>query len=58
MLGYKKEEVEEMRNILNYSLRHHLPNTAGASAKFIEEDSKVLRKIEDLLEGLLQEGRF
>jgi hypothetical protein len=58
MLGYKKEEVEEMSKVLNYSLAHHLPNTAGKSARFVEEDSKVLRKIEDLLEGLLQEGRF
>jgi hypothetical protein len=58
MLGYTREEVEKMRDILNYSLRHHLPNTAGKSARFIEEDSAVLRKIEDLLEGLLQEGRF
>ena len=58
MLGYTREEVEKMSQTLNYSLAHHLPNTAGASARFVEEDSKVLRKIEDLLEGLLQEGRF
>jgi len=29
MLGYKREEVEEMSKVLNYSLAHHLPNTAG-----------------------------
>jgi hypothetical protein len=57
MLGYKKEEVKEMAKVLNYSLHHHLPNTAGDSARFIEEDMKVLNKLEDFINGLLHEGR-
>ena len=57
MLGYKREEVEEMSKVLNYSLAHHLPNTAGESARFVEEDSKVLRKLEDFINGLLHEER-
>ena len=57
MLGYKREEIEEMSKVLNYSLAHHLPNTAGKSARFVEEDSKVLRKLEDFINGLLHEER-
>ncbi len=53
MLGYSEEEVEEMAKVMNYTLHHHLTNT-----KFIEEDRKVLEKIEDLLNGLLAEGRI
>ena len=52
MLGYKREEVEEMAKVMNYTLHHHLTDT-----KFIEEDRKVLEQIEDLLNGLLAEGR-
>ena len=53
MLGYTEEEVEEMVKILNYTLHHHLTDT-----KFVDEDRKVLEQIEDLLNGLLAEGRF
>jgi len=53
MLGYTEKEVEEMATILNYTLHHHLTDT-----KFIDEDRKVLEKIEDLLNGLVAEGRF
>lgn len=52
LLGYSKEEVEEMATILNYSLHHHIKDT-----KFADEDKIVLRKIEELLTGLLVEGR-
>jgi|694.fasta_scaffold137461_6 hypothetical protein len=58
MLGYTREEVEKMSQVLNYSLAHHLPNTTGESARFIEEDSKVLRKLEDFINGLLHEERI
>lgn len=56
MLGYKLEEVEDMCKTLNYSLHHHLPNVTGPSARFVEEDIKVLRKAEELLMGLIEEG--
>jgi hypothetical protein len=52
MLGYTTQEVENMVTILNYTLRHHLTDT-----KFVNEDRIVLKQIEDLLEGLLHEGR-
>jgi hypothetical protein len=52
MLGYNEEQVENMATVLNYTLHHHLTDT-----KFIEEDRKVLEQIEDLLNGLLAEGR-
>lgn len=52
MLGYSVEQVEEMAKIMNYTLHHHLTDT-----KFVEEDRKVLEQIEDLLNGLLEEGR-
>jgi hypothetical protein len=52
MLGYSEEQVEEMAKVMNYTLHHHLTNT-----KFIDEDRKVLEQIEDLLNGLLTEGR-
>ncbi len=52
MLGYSEEQVENMATVLNYTLHHHLTET-----KFIEEDRKVLEQIEDLLNGLLEEGR-
>lgn len=52
MLGYSEEQVENMATVLNYTLHHHLTDT-----KFIEEDRKVLEQIEDLLNGLLAEGR-
>jgi hypothetical protein len=52
MLGYTTQEVENMATTLNYTLHHHLTNT-----KFIDEDRKVLEQIEDLLNGLLAEGR-
>lgn len=53
MLGYSAEQVEEMAQVMNYTLHHHLTET-----KFIDEDRKVLEQIEDLLNGLLAEGRF
>ena len=53
MLGYTEEQVENMATILNYTMHHHLTNT-----KFIEEDKAVLMQIEDLLLGLLAEGRL
>ena len=56
MLGYRYDDVEKMITTLNYSLHHHLPNTTGPAAKFVEEDMTVLRQIEDLLLGLLAEG--
>ena len=52
MLGYTREDVENMATTLNYTLHHHIKDT-----KFADEDKKVLRKIEDLLLGLLIEGR-
>ena len=52
MLGYSEEQVEEMAKVMNYTLHHHLTNT-----KFIDEDRKILEQIEDLLNGLLVEGR-
>jgi hypothetical protein len=52
MLGYKREEVEEMATVMNYTLHHHLTKT-----KFIEEDRVVLERIEELLQGLLAEDR-
>jgi hypothetical protein len=51
MLGYTREQVENMVTILNYSLHHHIKDT-----KFANEDKEVLRQIEDLLLGLLSEG--
>ena len=56
MLGYKLEEVEDMMKTLNYSFHHYLPNVTGPTAKFVEEDTVVLRKLYDLLEGLIVEG--
>jgi hypothetical protein len=56
MLGYTAEDVEKMVTTLNYSLHHHMPNTTGPAARFVEEDMIVLRQIEDLLQGLLAEG--
>jgi len=56
MLGYTYDDVEKMITTLNYSLHHHMPNTTGPAAKFVEEDMTVLRQIEDLLIGLLAEG--
>jgi hypothetical protein len=56
MLGYTVEQVEDMCKTLNYSLHHHLPNVAGPSSRFVEEDVVVLKQIEDLLLGLLAEG--
>lgn len=53
MLGYTIEEVEKMATVLNYSLHHHIKDT-----KFAEEDKAVLRDLEDLLLGLLAEGRI
>lgn len=53
MLGYTVEEVEKMATVLNYSLHHHIKDT-----KFAEEDKAVLRDLEDLLLGLLAEGRI
>ena len=58
MLGYKLEEVEDMCKTLNYSLHHHLPNVTGPSDRFVDEDVKVLRKIEELLMGLIEEGHI
>jgi hypothetical protein len=52
MLGYTQEQVENMAMILNYSIHHHIKDT-----KFAFEDTVVLRQIEDLLLGLLAEGR-
>jgi hypothetical protein len=57
MLGYKREDVEKMAVTLNYALHHHLPNTKGENARFVEEDSAVLRQLEDFINGLLHEGR-
>jgi hypothetical protein len=51
MLGYTREQVENMATILNYTMHHHLTDT-----KFVEEDKAVLMQIEDLLIGLLAEG--
>jgi hypothetical protein len=53
LMGYTREDVENMATILNYTLHHHLTDT-----KFISEDKKVLEQIEDLLNGLLFEGRI
>ena len=52
MLGYTAEQVENMVMILNYSIHHHIKDT-----KFAAEDRAVLRQLEDLLLGLLAEGR-
>lgn len=52
MLGYKLEEVEEMSKILNYTIHHYV------KGNFEEEDKAVLRKLEDLIEGLIVEGRI
>jgi hypothetical protein len=51
MLGYTREQVENMATILNYTMHHHLTDT-----KFVEEDKAILMQIEDLLIGLLAEG--
>jgi hypothetical protein len=53
MLGYTTEQVENMAMILNYSIHHHIKDT-----KFAAEDRAVLRQLEDLLLGLLAEGRI
>jgi hypothetical protein len=53
MLGYTREQVENMATILNYSIHHHLTDT-----KFVNEDKEVLLQIEDLLIGLLAENRI
>jgi hypothetical protein len=53
MLGYTTEQVEKMATTLNYSLHHHIKDTM-----FADEDKKVLRQLEDLLWGLLAEGRI
>jgi hypothetical protein len=50
MLGYKLEEVEEMSKVLNYTIHHYV------KGKFADEDNQVLRKLEDLVEGLISEG--
>jgi hypothetical protein len=52
MLGYKTEDVENMVTVLNYAIHHHIKDT-----KFAAEDRAVLRQLEDLLLGLLAEGR-
>jgi hypothetical protein len=52
MLGYTAEDVENMYKTLNYSIHHYV------KGKFAEEDTVVLRQIEDLLLGLLAEGRI
>lgn len=52
MLGYKLEEVEEMSKMLNYAIHHYV------KGPFAEEDKQVLRKLEDLVEGLIVEGRI
>jgi hypothetical protein len=51
MLGYTKEQVENMYTTLNYTIHHHIKDT-----KFASEDTLVLRELEDLLLGLLAEG--
>lgn len=51
MLGYTAEEVENMYKTLNYSIHHYV------KGKFADEDKEVLRKLEDLLLGLMVEGR-
>ena len=51
MLGYTREQVEKMLQTLNYSIHHHL------HGRFAEEDGKVLRELEDFIEGLLMEER-
>lgn len=51
MLGYTREQVENMLQILNYSIHHHL------NGKFADEDRKVLRELENFIEGLLVEKR-
>ena len=58
MLGYKLEEVEDMMKTLNYSLHHYLPNVTGSTARFVEEDTVILRKLYDLLDGLIMEGHI
>jgi len=58
LFGYTLEQIEDMRKTLNYSLRHHLPNTTGPAAKFVEEDTVVLNQLDDLLENLLRENDF
>ena len=52
MLGYKTEDVENMVTVLNYAIHHHIKDTKCAA-----EDRAVLRQLEDLLLGLLAEGR-
>ena len=52
MLGYKTEDIENMVTVLNYAIHHHIKDT-----KFAAEDREVLRQLEDLLLGLLAEGR-
>ncbi len=52
MLGYQIAEVEEMSKVLNYTIHHYV------KGKFAAEDIAVLRQLEDLLEGLLVEGRI
>ena len=52
MLGYTAEQVENMYTTLNYSIHHYV------KGKFADEDILVLRELEDLLLGLLAEGRI
>ncbi len=52
MLGYTRDQVENMLTVLNYSIHHHIKDTKVAA-----EDRAVLRQLEDLLLGLLAEGR-
>ena len=51
MLGYTADQVEKMLTTLNYSIHHHIKDTM-----FAAEDKEVLRRLEDLLQGLLAEG--
>jgi hypothetical protein len=53
MLGYTRDQVENMLTILNYSIHHHIKDT-----KFAQEDIVVLKDLESLLLGLLVEGRI
>lgn len=52
MLGYTEEQVEKMLMTLNYTIHHHM------AGKFADEDRVVLRELEDLLQGLIHEGRI
>jgi len=53
MLGYTRDQVENMLTVLNYSIHHHIKDT-----KFAQEDIVVLKDLESLLLGLLVEGRI